>query len=96
MAMAACRDIEGWRAISQLRNFDTTPCFEEGVLLPSLLAAIFLAATMGSLFHLYKEPLERSRNSIRILKAKLVCRIVFYITNLSRSAAGSTGHLLRL
>jgi hypothetical protein len=33
-----CRDIEGWRAISRLRSFDTTPCFEEGILLPSLLA----------------------------------------------------------
>ena len=71
-----CRDIEGWRAISRLRDFDTTLCFEEGILLPLSLATIFLLSTFRSLLLFSEEPLERSQKSTRFLKAKLVCRHV--------------------
>ncbi|KAG6899872.1 hypothetical protein C0993_005842 [Termitomyces sp. T159_Od127] len=43
--MATCHDPEGWRIISRVRDFDTSLCFEEGVLLSGLLAALLVVAT---------------------------------------------------
>jgi hypothetical protein len=70
--MASCRDPEGWRARSQLRDFDLTPCFEEGVLLSSLLTVAALACLLRTFAICTKEPLERSRRSRVVLWAKLV------------------------
>jgi len=67
-----CRDSEGWRLVSRLRDFDTTPCFEEGVLLPSLLAIIFLISTSQSLILVFKEKFHRTPRSTQVLTAKLV------------------------
>jgi ATP-binding cassette subfamily C (CFTR/MRP) protein 1 len=47
--MATCRDPEGWRAISRIRDFDTTLCFEEGIILSVLLGGLLVAATWRSL-----------------------------------------------
>jgi hypothetical protein len=46
--MATCRDTEGWKAVSRIRDFDTTPCFEEGVILSVLLGVLFLSAVWRS------------------------------------------------
>ncbi|KAG0695817.1 P-loop containing nucleoside triphosphate hydrolase protein, partial [Suillus ampliporus] len=43
--MATCQDVEGWRIVSELRDFDFTLCFEEGVILTSLLTLLLLSAT---------------------------------------------------
>ncbi|KAG2112527.1 P-loop containing nucleoside triphosphate hydrolase protein [Suillus clintonianus] len=43
--MATCRNVEGWHIVSKLREFDLTLCFEEGVLLTSLLALLLLSVT---------------------------------------------------
>ncbi len=73
MTMVICRDIEGWKAISRLREFDTTPCFEEGIITFGLLAAVLLLSTLKSLsFFLFNEPMERTHKSILFLRAKLV------------------------
>ncbi|KAA1470346.1 P-loop containing nucleoside triphosphate hydrolase protein [Dentipellis sp. KUC8613] len=36
----ACRDSEGWGPVSRLRDFDLTPCFEEGIVLPTILLVL--------------------------------------------------------
>ncbi|KIJ21067.1 hypothetical protein PAXINDRAFT_106999 [Paxillus involutus ATCC 200175] len=41
-----CRDAaEGWKFTSQLRNFDMTLCFEEGIIFTSLLVILLVSAT---------------------------------------------------
>lgn len=73
--MASCRDPEGWGPISRIRSFDTTPCFEEGVILPSILAG-FTCFALLQIGILYTKPTRaRSQKSCIILWAKLV-RIV--------------------
>ncbi|CAA7267383.1 unnamed protein product [Cyclocybe aegerita] len=69
--MATCRDIEGWQLVSRLRDFDTTPCFEEGFLISGLLAAALLIAVSKSLALYNTDPSARSRKSTWILRAKL-------------------------
>lgn len=77
--MATCRDLEGWRAVSRLREFDTTPCFQEGILLPSLLATIFFVSTARSLVILFKDLLEKIRKSIQVLNAKLYVHCISFV-----------------
>ncbi|KAF8074805.1 multidrug resistance-associated ABC transporter [Lyophyllum atratum] len=69
--MAICRDPEGWRVVSRIREFDTTLCFEEGVLLSALLGALLILATWRSLA-LFRAPYqERPSKSRWLLAAKL-------------------------
>ena len=70
--MAICRDGEGWNAVSRLRDFDITPCFEEGVIIPSLLSAVFILTLARTISIYFKQPLERSHKSTQILTIKLV------------------------
>ncbi|THH19236.1 hypothetical protein EW146_g1884 [Bondarzewia mesenterica] len=42
--MHACRDAEGWGPLSRLRQFDLTPCFEEGIILPIPLIVLLVTA----------------------------------------------------
>ena len=70
--MATCHDIEGWRAVSRLRDFDLTPCFEEGIVLSGLLSATLLLSLIRTFWICLREPLERSRKSHSLLRAKLV------------------------
>ncbi|OJA12951.1 hypothetical protein AZE42_07484 [Rhizopogon vesiculosus] len=53
--MATCADVEGWGIVSWLREFDLTLCFEEGVILTSLLAILLLSA-VGSIGALTRLP----------------------------------------
>jgi hypothetical protein len=72
MADKYCRDIEGWGPVSPIRDFDLTPCFEEGVLQSTLLG-LLLALGSFRIFSLSKvKNRERSRKSRWTLYAKLV------------------------
>ena len=69
---AICRDSEGWNAVSRLRDFDTTPCFEEGVIISGLLSAVLILTLARTIPIYFKQPLERSHKSIQFLTIKLV------------------------
>lgn len=68
----ACHDPEGWSAVSRLRSFDTTPCFEEGILLSSLLGGLLVISLVRSLSLAFLESSHVSSRSTWILRAKLV------------------------
>lgn len=70
--MATCRDPEGWNAVSRLRDFDTTPCFEEGIILSSLTALLLVTAVLRSFALSWSQPRERSSKSWWVLRIKLV------------------------
>ena len=70
--MAICRDSEGWRTISRLRDFDFTPCFEEGVIISGLLSVVFVLTLLRTVSIYFNQPLERSHKSIQVLTIKLV------------------------
>lgn len=67
-----CRDPESWGPVSRLRQFDLTPCFEEGLILSSLLVVFVVLAT----FRVYAlrnfEVHPRGRKSRWVLWSKLV------------------------
>ena len=72
-SLLACRDsAEGWGPVSHLRPFDLTPCFEEGVILSSILVVFAVLA----LFRCYAlrsfDPHPRGRKSRWLLRTKLV------------------------
>ncbi|KAF8159727.1 multidrug resistance-associated ABC transporter [Crassisporium funariophilum] len=69
--MAACHDKEGWDVVSRLRDFDTTPCFEEGIIISGLLVGVFALSLLRTLSLCWNEPLERSKKSVLVLWAKL-------------------------
>uniref|UniRef100_A0A8H8CHK1 Metal resistance protein YCF1 n=1 Tax=Psilocybe cubensis TaxID=181762 RepID=A0A8H8CHK1_PSICU len=79
--MATCHDPEGWQAVSRLRDFDLTPCFEEGLLLSSLLSVAFAFTLLRSLAVCLKQPLERSRRSIWNLRIKLFFLFLSFIAS---------------
>ena len=80
--MSTCRTTyhghhEGWGPVSTLREFDLTPCFEEGIILSTPLVVLLLV----SLFRLWGiTPKATNRTltsrSTSVLKAKLVCSAV--------------------
>ena len=76
--MATCRDKEGWDAVSRLRDFDITPCFEEGVIISSLLSAVFILTLARTISIYSNQPLKRSHKSTQILAIKLV-RLSFFL-----------------
>ncbi|EIN06055.1 multidrug resistance-associated ABC transporter [Punctularia strigosozonata HHB-11173 SS5] len=83
MHMGACRDREGWKPVSDIRNFDLTPCFEEGILLSTLLVALLVLA-IGQSWRLRSlSTIERSRRSVWILRAKLWLLCLATITSLA-------------
>ena len=45
MAEEYCLDPEGWGPVSPIRDFDLTPCFEEGILLS---ASVVVLGVLGS------------------------------------------------
>ncbi|KAF9054322.1 metal resistance protein YCF1 [Panaeolus papilionaceus] len=77
MRFLSCRDKEHWKVVSPHRDFDLTPCFEEGIFLPLLLATFITFALLRSWFLLtYQQVLQRSRRSSLLLNAKLVLLIL--------------------
>ncbi|KAJ6497380.1 hypothetical protein C8R45DRAFT_1071980 [Mycena sanguinolenta] len=67
-----CRDVEGFTPFSRVRDFDLTPCFEEGILNSSLLGVLLLWSVLGSLYLCLVESQTRSRKSRVILGAKIL------------------------
>lgn len=68
-----CRDPEGWGPKSGFRKFDLTPCFEEGVVLPLPLLLLVVVGTHRIYCLSSSEKQERSRKSVWLLRAKVVC-----------------------
>ena len=82
--MATCRTAyhrhhEGWGPVSTLREFDLTPCFEEGIVLSTLLVAL-LVLSIFRLWGIRSEALGHihilTTRSASVLNAKLVRSIV--------------------
>lgn len=67
-----CRNEEGWRSVSSQRDFDLTPCFEEGVLIAGILAAVGLLAVFKTLLLCVRAPHSISRTSTFYLRVKTV------------------------
>jgi len=80
--MATCRTTyhghhEGWGPVSTLREFDLTPCFEEGIVLSNILLVLLVV----SLFRLWQTKSVTANRALTsgsasVLKAKLVCPCV--------------------
>ncbi|KAJ3872855.1 multidrug resistance-associated ABC transporter [Lentinula edodes] len=81
--MAACNDLEGWSAVSQLRGFDTTPCFEEGILLSSVYAIIFLVGVVRTLSACLSPPMNRTSKSRWLLRGKIFLLVLAFFTSLA-------------
>src|ERR1700676_2413346 len=56
----------------QLRPFDLTPCFEEGIILSSLLVVLIIATVVKVWLLSALKKRERTRRSLWILRGKLV------------------------
>ncbi|KAJ6474594.1 multidrug resistance-associated ABC transporter [Mycena vitilis] len=69
--MAYCRDAEGFGPFSRLRDFDLTPCFEEGILNSGLLAVLLIYSVLNSLALCVANSQMRSTKSRIILGVKL-------------------------
>ena len=82
-SMATCRTAhhshrEGWGPVSKLRVFDLTPCFEEGVILSTLLV-ILLVVSLSRLWGIKSNAAAGhtlTTRSVSVLKAKLVRSVV--------------------
>lgn len=70
--MAICHDPEGWQAVSRIREFDTTLCFEEGIILSVILGGLLVSAAWRSLSLCLLSSKSRSSKSHWLLAIKLV------------------------
>lgn len=68
----SCRDLEGWEAVSRLRPFDTTPCYEEGILFSVLSVVLLTVSLIRSLTLASLESRHVSSWSRGILVTKIV------------------------
>ncbi|KAJ2933863.1 hypothetical protein H1R20_g3220, partial [Candolleomyces eurysporus] len=69
--MGYCRDSEGWLPVSSKRPFDSTPCFQEGIVLSSLLAALLAFSLLRSTQLWTRPALQRSLKSCSLLWLKI-------------------------
>jgi ATP-binding cassette subfamily C (CFTR/MRP) protein 1 len=69
--------------VSQLREFDLTPCFEEGVLLSSVLSILFIASIIRCLSLSSAKCNERSSRSIWALRFKIFFLLAAVLTSLT-------------
>ena len=76
MALAQCRDRDGWEWTSRIRDFDLSLCAEEGVILTSLLAIVTVAALARIARLSYLPARVLSRSGRWRLWAKLVRFVV--------------------
>ena len=69
-----CRNPEGWGPVSLVRDFDLTPCFEEGVLFPAVLAVVSFASVIRTIqLRALPEKEHALKRNTRLLWAKVVC-----------------------
>lgn len=90
LLMATCRTTyhghrEGWGPVSTLREFDLTPCFEEGIVLSTLLV-VLLVVSLFRLWGTKSEVVNRTltSRSASVLKAKLVRSVVMLPASMAR------------
>ncbi|TFK51703.1 multidrug resistance-associated ABC transporter [Heliocybe sulcata] len=69
--MAACYNPEGWGPLSPRRQFDFTPCFEEGILASTVLVLLLLGSLWRCWILRAAQRLSRTRPSRWLLWAKL-------------------------
>lgn len=70
--MALCANFEGWGPISNERQFDLTPCFENATLLGGTLIILFLGSLLRN-FQLRNYPIRpKNAKTRRWLAVKLV------------------------
>lgn len=81
--MAVCRDPEGWRAFSRIRDFDITFCFEEGVVISVLLGALLLSAVWRSSVLSSLPSRARSSKSWWLLRAKLALLALSFTSSIT-------------
>ena len=88
--MAACRTTyhghrEGWGPVSSLREFDLTPCFEEGIILSTLLVFV-LVVSLFRLWGIKSKATDHTltTRSASVLKGKLVCSVVVPPASMAR------------
>ncbi|KAG6330747.1 hypothetical protein ID866_8342 [Astraeus odoratus] len=84
--MATCRDPEGWRVASELRDFDLSLCFEEGVILPSVLFVSILAGAARAWQLLHTSPRDISRRSCIILRVKQILLGLAFVASVASLA----------
>ncbi|KAK7061124.1 hypothetical protein VNI00_000860 [Paramarasmius palmivorus] len=82
MSSSNCRDDEGWATVSPLREFDLTPCFEEGILLSSFYTVLFIIAAVRSIILYRTGALERSTKSHWILQGKIVILVLAFLASI--------------
>ncbi|KAI3619753.1 metal resistance protein ycf1 [Moniliophthora roreri] len=82
MSSPTCHDDEGWATVSPFRNFDLTPCFEEGILLSSLYTVLFIIALVRAIFLHRSVPLERTAKSLWILRGKIAILVLAFLTSI--------------
>ncbi|KAH8093747.1 metal resistance protein YCF1 [Cristinia sonorae] len=80
---ATCRDDEGWVPVSPWRQFDLTPCFEEGILLSSVLVLFIIFAAFRSFALSSFQSYPRSQKSIWVLRLKLTLLLLATGTSLA-------------
>lgn len=77
MLASAAADIchdphEAWGPVSRLRPFDLTPCFEQGVVLSSILVIFTVFAVFRCYTLRHFDVFPRCRKSVLVLRSKLV------------------------
>ena len=96
MAQLGCRSIEGWGPVSQQRQFDLTPCFEEGGLQSTILILFAISAAFSCWTLGRANNLTRSRKSVWILRGKLVRAYIHFIHSLVFVMSSLIGRILDL
>lgn len=91
----SCRDLEGWEAVSRLRPFDTTPCYEEGILFSVLSVVLLTVSLIRSLTLASLESRHVSSWSRGILVTKIVS-ILFVLRPLNSPLYCRSYSLVRL
>ncbi|KAL6300043.1 metal resistance protein YCF1 [Sparassis latifolia] len=76
-----CNHAEGWGPVSPQRTFDLTPCFEEGIILSTLLLVFFVSAVVECWSLRKSEVRTRCRKSIWVLRAKLAFLVLAWVSS---------------
>ncbi|PWN48566.1 putative YCF1 [Violaceomyces palustris] len=77
-ASRLCTNVEGWGPVSQLRELDVTPCFQEAAFwtAPFILLALFGAPTLAIISRKQERPLSRLSRSLLYSKHVVVGLLV--------------------
>lgn len=84
-----CRNVEGWHVVSTSRDFDLAPCFEDGILVPAVLAAVVVLTVSKTLSLCLRASRPVSSRSVLCLRAKLVRTLAYRLAPVSDYPTGS-------